>query len=234
MKTIAIMQPTYLPWSGYFGLMQKVDVFVLLDSVQFDKRSWQQRNKIKTANGPIWLTVPVVSKGKSKQLINEVQIDPGSNFVENHIRSIELNYRKTDFYNLISDNLFKTLRDNKTGLLVDLNVSLIKLFKSFLGIETEILLSSQLNGSGSKADMLVSLCEELNAKKYITPQGSRNYIEVTDVFKKSGIFLEYFDYIHPTYNQKFGEFVDNMSIIDILFNCGKDSASKIKKSWENR
>jgi len=106
MTRIAIMQPTYIPWVGYFSLINKVDVFIFLDSVQFAKRSWQQRNKIKTANESIWLTVPVLSKGKQSQFINEVEIDLTRDFSEKHIASLESNYHKAPYFLKYSPDFF--------------------------------------------------------------------------------------------------------------------------------
>ena len=117
---VAIMQPTYLPWSGYFGLMQAVDVFVLLDSVQFTRRSWQQRNQIKTARGGQWLSVPVLSKGKRDQLIREVEVDQSSGFAAIHRKSIEMSYAKTPYFNEYAGTLLPML-DNRSPRLAELH-----------------------------------------------------------------------------------------------------------------
>jgi len=222
MTRVAIMQPTYLPWCGYFGLMQAVDVFVLLDSVQFARRSWQQRNQIKAVNGAQWLSVPVLSKGKRDQLISEVEVDKTENFASTHRKTIEMSYAKTPYFNAYADELLPLL-DNPSPRLSDLTMSLILWLKSQLGITTQVLRSSELNGSGAKGELLASLCHELGASTYISPPGSKDYLDETDAFEKIGLQVKYFDFEHPEYPQLFGDFMPYMSIIDMLFNCGERS-----------
>lgn len=229
MTRVAIMQPTYLPWSGYFGLMQAVDVFVLLDSVQFSRRSWQQRNQIKTASGAQWLSVPVLSKGKREQLICEVEIDRSRDFEIAHRRSIELNYAKAPFFREYAADLLAML-SNPSLQLADLTADLIALLRTQLGIETRLIRSSALNGSGAKADLLASLCLELGATCYISPPGSHDYLDDSDAFAKLGIPIAYFAYQHPVYSQPHGEFLPYMSVIDMLFNCGPASLDIIRKA----
>ncbi|TAL62955.1 MAG: hypothetical protein EPN84_05780 [Legionella sp.] len=222
MTRVAIMQPTYLPWLGYFGLMQSVDLFILLDSVQFARRSWQQRNQVKTANGPLWLSVPVLSKGKRTQLISEVEIDYSQEFFRSHQKTLEINYNKTTYFQDFSPELFATLSDQKQHL-SELTISLICWLRDTLGITTPIKLASELNGKGAKADLLASLCQEVNATEYISPPGSKEYLDESTAFSQCNIPVRYFHFSHPEYRQCFGTFLSNMSIIDMLFNCGKDS-----------
>ena len=225
------MQPTYLPWSGYFGLMQSVDVFVLLDTVQFARRSWQQRNQIKTANGAHWLSVPVLSKGKRDQLICEVELDKSSNFANTHRRSIELNYAKSRYFEQYADTLLPLL-SNKSPFLADLNIGLILWLQAQLGIKTRVLRSSELNGSGNKADLLASICEQIGATSYVSPPGSKVYLDESDAFDKIGVAVQFYDFKHPEYSQLFGEFLPNMSIVDMLFNCGERASAMIKGASE--
>jgi hypothetical protein len=224
---VAIMQPTYLPWLGYFGLMQSVDVFILLDFVQFARRSWQQRNQIKTANGPLWLSVPVQSKGKRDQLISEAEIDYGHDFPRSHQKSIEANYKKSAHFDLYSPALFNIL-NAKNQYLSELTIQLIYWLKEVLGIKTNIRLASEFTKNGAKADLLASICEEVNATEYISPPGSKDYLDESDAFSKCNIPVRYFDFKHPCYAQRFGAFLPYMSIIDLLFNCGEDSLSLIQ------
>lgn len=226
MTRVAIMQPTYLPWSGYFSLMSAVDVFIFLDSVQFARRSWQQRNQIKTVTGPQWLTVPVASKGKRDQLILEVEVDKSSDFSTAHHRSIETSYGKAPFFKTYSADLLPLL-SNQSLLLADLTIGLILHLKSLLGIETKILRSSELKGTGAKADLLASLCQQVGATEYISPPGSREYLEESDAFTKIGVPISYFTFVHPEYPQLFGGFLPYMSAIDMLFNCGDRSRALI-------
>lgn len=233
MTRVAIMQPTYLPWLGYFGLMQSVDLFIILDSVQFAKRTWQQRNQIKTMNGPLWLTVPVLSKGKREQLISEVQIDYSHDFPKGHIKSLEMNYKKTAYFDIVSPPLFAML-SSSNKYLADLTINQIFWIRDLLGITTPIQLASEFEGVGTKADLLASLCEKVGAKEYVSPPGSKVYLDESNAFIKRGIPLSYFSFTHPVYLQQYGEFLPFMSIIDLLFNCGpENSARLIKGTCEN-
>ena len=229
MTRVAIMQPTYLPWSGYFGLMRSVDLFIFLDSVQFARRSWQQRNQIKTANGAQWLTVPVVSKGKRDQRIDEVEIDPTAHFAGVHRRTIELNYRKAPEYGALAPQILSLLEGPR---LADLTIGIIQRIQEMLGVATPVLRSSVMQGSGAKADLLVSLCREVGATEYISPPASQGYLDESDAFARAGIPVRYFNFRHPEYPQLFGEFLPYMSCIDMLFNCGDRSLSLIESGCE--
>ena len=222
MESVAIMQPTYFPWVGYFALMDSVDTFVVLDSVQFSKRSWQQRNQIKTESGPKWLTVPVISKGKRDQLISDVQIDYSDKFPESHIRMIEQNYRKTPFFSNYSEGFFNVLRKNHEYL-SHLSIDLILLIKDLLDIKTKIKYSSDLIAKGSKDELLAELCKYVGATEYVSPPGSKVYLDDSNSFIKRNIPIKYFDYKHPNYPQSHGDFIQYMSVIDLLFSCGPES-----------
>lgn len=219
---VAIMQPTYLPWVGYFALMKSVDIFIILDSVQFSKRSWQQRNQIKTESGPKWLTVPVISKGKMEQLITDVQIDHSNKFPENHINMIKQNYKKSKFFNNYSEDLFNILRKKHKNL-SSLSIDLILLIRELLGIKTTIKYSSDFSTKGSKDELLAELCEHVGATEYISPPGSKVYLDKSVSFVRRNISVTYFDYKHIEYNQLHGGFAEYMSAIDLLFNYGPQS-----------
>ena len=227
MITVAIMQPTYLPWLGYFDLVDRSDVFVFLDSVQFEKRGWQQRNRIKTSTGELMLTVPVLTKGRSDQKICDVMIDISQKFEKKHFNSIYSNYKKSIFFKYFDVEL-EEIYKNEINKLVDLNIRLIEWLSSKLGINTKFVYSSQLDTDGSKTELLVNICKIINADHYISPAGSKEYIDQNNLFIKSGIKLSYQNYKHPTYNQLFGDFIPYMSVIDLLFNEGKKSLEIIK------
>ena len=231
MKTVAIMQPTYFPWVGYFGMIDRVDTFIFLDSIQYAKRTWQQRNKIKTATGPIWLTVPTMSKGKHKQLINEVEIDTSRNFQASHLASIDNNYRKSPYYSEYSPALFSLLEKDHKNLSV-LTTELVKWFCNELGITTSIKYSSEMQSVGIKAELLATLCAQVDATEYVSAPGSREYLEESDSFDKRNIAINYFEYEHPKYPQLFGEFTPYMSIIDLLFNVGPESLTVIRQGYK--
>lgn len=220
------MQPTYLPWLGYFGLMRSVDLFVFLDSVQFTRRSWQQRNQIKTPTGAAWLTVPVHSKGKRDQRIDEVEIDRSRDFPNSHVRALELNYTKAPHYAEHAPAIAALLRTDDV-LLANLNIRLIESIASVLGISTPVRRSSELATSGAKADMLASICDQVGATEYVSPPGSKEYLDASDAFESRGIAVRYFQYTHAEYPQSFGTFLPYMSVVDALFNCGRPARAMI-------
>ncbi len=228
---VAIMQPSYLPWIGYFGLMRSVDLFILLDSVQFARRSWQQRNQIKTATGPLWLTVPVLSKGKRDQLITEVEIDRSRDFPSSHLKALEMNYRRSPNFEAYEQDLLPLLgADNR--YLAELTIGMILRIRDILGIATPMRRASEFEQSGTKAELLASLCERVGASEYVSPPGSKDYLDESDAFARCGIPLRYFRFTHLEYPQRFGDFVPHMSVVDLLFNCGADSLSVIEKGSE--
>jgi hypothetical protein len=227
MKKIAIMQPTYLPWIGYFALMDSIDIFVYLDSVQFDKRSWQQRNKIKTPNGAQWLSVPVFTKSLSSQLISKVRIDYSQHFPEKHLKTIELAYKKAMYYDTLFDELIAII-NRRYDKLCDLNIALIDLLKSKLGITTKCIKSSSLKTEYKKAELLADICENLSADTYISPIGSRDYMKKSKAFLSRNIKVLYNNYVHPRYSQMHGNFIEYLSCIDLLFNKGPKSLEIIR------
>lgn len=228
MKTVAIMQPTYLPWLGYFALMQRVDHFVFLDSVQFDRRSWQQRNRIKAASGVQMLSVPVLKKGKHGQLICDVEIDQESNFRKKHRNAIQYAYAAAPYFKKYSDQIFSAL-DQATPWLAELTIGLIVEIRRILGVTTEISRASQMELSGTKADLLADICRQLDANIYVSPPGSRGYMEQSTAFEDSGIEVQYFNYVHPEYLQLHGSFEPFMSIVDLLFNVGEESLRVLRE-----
>lgn len=230
---VAIMQPTYLPWIGYFGLMNSVDIFVFLDSVQFSKQSWQQRNRIKTPNGTMWLTVPTLSKGKSGQLISEVAVDLRG-FQRKHRCSIEQSYKHTRYFDIYAPALFGILEQKHTHL-SQMNMELILCLKNALGIQTKTMLASEIlaETASDKVDYLVGICNALQATEYYSPVGSKEYLSGSlHKFSEVGISVHYNEFLHPTYSQKFGEFVSHLAAIDLLFNEGPKSLDIIKRGYE--
>jgi hypothetical protein len=227
------MQPTYLPWIGYFGLMQSVNVFILLDSVQFSKRSWQQRNQIKTAQGREWLTVPVYSKGKREQLICDVKVEYSSNYFKKHINALELNYKKAPYFELYSEKIFELLASDCDSL-SNLTINLIVLLRDLLGIKTKVIRSTEFNTNTSKDELLAELCERVGGTDYISPPGSMVYLDDSEMFASRKISVKYFEFNHPLYAQQFEEFIPYLSVVDLLFNCGEDSLGIIEKGFENQ
>lgn len=231
MTTVAIMQPTYLPWLGYFDLIASSQIFVFLDDVEFSRQSWQQRNRIKTSTGVQWLTVPVIRKGRSTQKIKDVLINLNAAFHIKHIKTIKQYYSKAPYWERYSDE-FSMILNKQHEYLVELNLDLIGWFCQELGIVTKTIRSSQMNNveNVGKVERLVNICRYLGADHYLSPAGSKDYIDKNNLFINSGIKLSYQNYIHPTYYQLFSDFIPNMSAIDLLFNEGNNSLKLLKTS----
>jgi hypothetical protein len=226
-RTAVIMQPTYLPWSGYFDLVDQADVFVLLDSVQFDRRSWQQRNRIKTAQGELMLTVPVRSKGRFDQRIADVEIDAERRFADTHVRSVRLAYARAPHAARFLDAWEAVVRRGHARL-ADLNAELIAWLRDALGLQTPLVRSSSLDVSGKRVELLVDVCRAVGADHYLSPAGSRGYIEENDLFAVHGIALRYQAYRAPRYRQLHGEFIPSLSVLDLLLNEGDGSLAVIR------
>ncbi|MFA5974932.1 MAG: WbqC family protein [Elusimicrobiota bacterium] len=221
------MQPTYLPWIGYFDMIDRVDTFVFLDSVQFASRSWQQRNRVKGPQGECWLVVPVLSKGRRDQTIEQVEIDTTQAIAEKHLKAISLYYRKTPHFAAYFEDLSALYRKNHRRL-ADLNIELILWLCTRFGIQTPTLRSSTLPVEGKKTELLVSICKSLKAEHYLSAEGSRQYIEENNLFKTHGIGLSYHSYNHPPYRQLYGAFLPYMGALDLLFNEGPASLAVIQ------
>jgi hypothetical protein len=230
MCTIAVMQPTYLPWIGYFGMIDMADVFIFYDDVQFVKQSWQQRNRIKTQDGWIWLVVPVFQNFGQK--INQVKINNNQNWPKKHWKSIQYNYSKAPFFNEYMA-FIEEIYEKEWDYLADLNITLIKRISEFLGLDTEFMLSSELRGvEGTKTDRLINILKLIGADEYLTAPATKAYIE-PEKFKGNDIMLYWYEFNHPTYKQLYGDFVPHLSVIDLLFNTGGESINVIREGEEN-
>jgi WbqC-like protein family len=226
---VAISQPTYLPWMGYFDLIDQVDSFVFLDGVQFEKRSWQQRNRIKGSNGLILLTVPVSVKGQFGQLIAQVTISDIQDW-RKHSRSVEMNYRRARFFEKYWLDFNAVLEAGwKTGSLVDLNLAMIRWCMRQLGIEKPMLQSSQMPCTGKRSELLAEICKRLGATCYLSPLGSAEYLlEEAQEFTTRGIEVQFQHYEHPSYEQQYPPFVPYASVIDLIFNLGDEAISVVR------
>ncbi|MFB0564869.1 MAG: WbqC family protein [Candidatus Aminicenantaceae bacterium] len=222
MKIVAIHQPNYLPWAGYFYKILKCDTFVFLDNVQYEKSSFINRNRIKTSQGAAWLTVDVITKNRFGQFINEVEINNRVSWAKKHWRSISQNYSKAPNFDAYRDFFENTYQRNWEKL-VDLNKYLIVAICEIIGIkDTTILDASELDVQGKGTELLINTSKAVNADVYLSGFGGAKYME-EDAFNNAGIKLKYYDFKHPVYTQLFGEFIPNLSIIDLLFNEGEKS-----------
>lgn len=229
MEKIAIIQSNYLPWKGYFDIINDVDVFVFLEDVQYTKPDWRNRNQIKTAGGIKWISVPVI--GGTNQLIFEAKIDYSQDWREKHKRTIHHSYASSAYYNSYKDDLL-ALYDKKYETISELNISAVQKISELLGIDTQFMNSNDLNCSGTKDDKLIEICNKIGADYYLSGPAAKDYI-VDEKFKSAGVQLEYKDYSgYPEYNQSWGEFNHYVSIIDLIFNCGENAAYYIW-GWRN-
>lgn len=227
-KTLSLMQPTYLPWLGYFNLIKNSDEFIFYTTTQLSKRSWQTRNKIKSLNSNLMLTIPIIkSESRDNLSIENAKVQNEINWQENHLKSINQCYSKAPFfeqiYPLISGILLK-----KSNYLIDYTIPIILSFLEVLEIQTKISFSKEINYSGKKNEALISICKEQKANKYLSVQGSKDYIlNGENLFEKNNIDLLWHEYDHPKYNQLTSLFESHLSIIDSLFMLGIDGVKKI-------
>lgn len=218
-KIISIMQPTFLPWLGYFNMIKKSDIFVFFDDVQVTKRSWQTRNRIKTSSGEHFITIPV-KKGNSRSLIKDCEICIDEKWKDKFFKTLHNSYIKSEHYQSEIDFIKKIfLKDNKK--LSDFNSHIIKSICERLEIKTKFIFSSDLNSQGTKDEYLSLICKELNGDQYLSAQGSKQYIETgRNFFSEQQINVTYNEYKHPQYKQLYGDFVSHLAIIDAIFNIG--------------
>lgn len=219
---LVILQPSYLPWLGYFDQMAKCDRFVVYDDVQFDKNGWRNRNRIKTPQGPQWLTVPVLIRGRDFPDNREVEINNTTGWQAKQLKSIIQNYGRAPFFDHYAGELEKVLT-RPWRFLIDLNLEFLYLLIRQLGLTTSLVLSSELNiPKSGKTERLLAICRQLGADSFLEGDKGKNYIDETG-FRNAGIQLDYQSYQHPVYQQMYGQFIPYMSVIDLLFNHGTEA-----------
>ncbi|PFN79487.1 hypothetical protein COJ85_30775 [Bacillus sp. AFS076308] len=222
---IAIHQPNYLPWCGYFHKMLSCDLFVILDDVPFSKTAITHRNKIKSPDGPRLLTIPLAHKNG---LINEVTISSDSKWAQNHWTTIQRNYARAPFWKEFKD-LFLPIYENPDEKLALFNLRIIEVMRTILEINTPIILSSEIpDSTGHKGEKIINLCKSLHATIYLSGTGAKVYNDEKE-FERNQISLVYQKFDHPQYTQLWGDFSPNLSAIDLLFNCGPKSKELIQK-----
>lgn len=220
-----ILQPSYVPWRGYFHQIQKADVFVFYDDVQYDKNGWRNRNKIKTSNGPVWLTVPVRNLGLATP-INQVPIDWRQNWAEKHFNAIRQNYSKAPYFKQY-EPLVRSFYERRDEYLADFTIeSSIELARALGITHTRFVRSSTLSTSGIKTDRVLSVLKQVNATHYVSGPSAQSYIE-GEKFQEAGISLEYIEYKYPEYPQLHLPFSPQVSILDLIFAVGPAAASYI-------
>lgn len=218
-----ILQPSFIPWRGYFHQIQRSDLFVFYDCVQYDKHGWRNRNRIKTAQGAQWLTIPVTAGGASQGLlIRDALIARDQNWRRKHLATIEQSYRKAPFWRDFAP-LVEEIYSLPGPRLVDIICAATESITHALGItHTRFIRSSDMDAQGEKTDRLLDLLTRLGATHYISGPSARNYIQA-DKFAEAGITLEYMVYDYPPYPQLHGTFDGHVSILDLLFNVGPEA-----------
>lgn len=222
-KRVAILQPSYIPWRGFFDIICRVDEFILFDDVQFTRRDWRNRNIIKTAHGPQWLTIPVVNRHRYHQLIRDTEVvEPG--WAHKHWMAIAHNYRRAPAFAAHAERLEAAYE----AAALETRLSRINyLFQSvicaLLAIDTPVTWSSDYGGTGTRTDRLVGLCQAAGADRYLSGPSARAYIE-PEMFEAAGITLEYMDYSgYPPYPQLHGDFLPSVSALDLILNLGEQA-----------
>jgi len=215
-------QPVYLPWLGLFHKIALADAFVSFNQVQYLPKDWNNRNNIKTAQGPIWLTVPVLKSGYREKVLTEIEINNSIPWQRKHWKSIQLNYKKAQYFKRYADFFEDVYLNREWKYLADLNDYMLVRFIETLGIEVQFVDAREKDFKGKKNDLVLDMCLKMKAHMYIFGALGKNYADV-ESFERNNIKVYFQNYNHPTYPQQYGEFISHLSIIDLLFNCGPNS-----------
>ena len=229
MKKIAILQSNYIPWKGYFDIMGSVDEFIIYDEMQYTKNDWRNRNKIKTTNGLIWLTIPVKIE-KLNQKINETKIADNKWYIK-HKNSLQTNYGKATKFKECKDFIFNIYEQaSRLDYISEINYTFLNEINKFLKISTKISFSTDYNIGEGKTERLINICKQSNSNIYLSGPSAKNYIDEA-LFTKNNINLEWFDYIgYKEYEQLYPPFEHSVSILDLIFNMGEDAYKYLKST----
>jgi len=226
-KRIAILQSNYLPWKGYFDLIASVDEVVLFDHFQYTRRSWRNRNRIKTPQGVAWLTVPVLASPQRSTRISDVRIASPA-WVDRHLKTLKMAYSRAPYLLEVHRLVEEELRRHRSGMLSDLNVALVKRICKYLGIATRVTTHEDYKPVDHRQLRLRDICLQAGASFYVSGPAAKSYLDES-VLWRAGIGIEWFDYSnYPEYPQLWGPFVHEVSIVDLLASQGPHSASFLK------
>lgn len=224
---LAAHQPAHLPWLGYLHKVARADVFVYLDAVQFEKNSYTNRNRIKTPQGPLWLTVPVKARGHLDASLMTLAIDDVQPWRAKHLKSVEANYRKAPHFEACFPRLQALLaKPEPEASYAEFGWRELQFWLAEFGIGTRLLRQSQLAPTGAKSDLVLDLCRQLGADHYLSGALGRDYLRLDD-FAAAGIAVEFQQFAHPVYPQRWGAFESHLSVLDFWMNCGPDAARAI-------
>lgn len=227
-KRLAVLQPSYLPWIGYFEQIDYVDHFVFYDDVQYTTRDWRNRNKIISSNGTLWLSVPV--KGGQNQRLCDVVIDNTQRWRQKHLSTLKYNYQRAPYFEDIYP-IMESVLSRGHDKLCDLNADIIQQIMKYLDIQTYLYFSSQLGIEGDKNSRLVNMATFFDVCEYYTGASARNYLDI-DQFNKNNIDVKFQNYQIINYPQLSTSFDPYLSIVDLLFMCGKKSLNIIRGTHE--
>lgn len=209
-----------MPWLGYFDKIVRSETFVFLDNVQFKKNEFQNRNKIKTAQGWMWLTVPVLYKYPEQ--IDEVKINNGIDWRKKHLRTLEINYQKSSYFHDLFPEVQRFYAGDSASI-SEVNRESVLMLLRILGVQREIAIASALGHLPEEpSERLAAICEYMRADTYLSGAGGRTYLDL-EPFSKRGIDVVFQEFNHPLYHQLYGDFIPNLTLLDLLFNCGLDS-----------
>ena len=226
-KRVAMVQSCYIPWKGYFDLINSVDHFLLYDDAEYSKNSWRNRNRIKTANGLQWLTIPVAYSGRSRQRIDAVQVsDPG--WRDRHWKSLSQSYAKARFFDDYAGGLEQLYLGGTEKRLSAINRTFVEHVCDLLGIQTKISWTSDLDVDGTSTERVVGLCRAVGADVYLSGPTARDYLEV-DQFDRAGIEVAWMDYSgYPEYPQPHPPFEHAVTVLDLLLSTGPEARDYMK------
>ncbi len=232
---VSISQPAYLPWLGYFDRIFKSDVHIVLDDVMLERSSktrFTNRNKIKTHQGSLWLTIPVVTSGLGQPFINTVIVENESKWQHKHFQTLNGSYKKSDYF-VEHKSWFEDFYNQEWKLLSPILEYSTNYLLNILGITSSLIRSSELKVEGEKSDYILNLCKEIGATVYLSGPFGQDYLDLTK-FEKEKIEVWFHDYQHPEYSQLFKNFVPYMSIVDLLFNEGSKSLKILTKGSKSK
>ena len=216
----AVHQPQFMPWLGYFDKIVRSETFVFLDNVQFKKNEFQNRNKIKTAQGWMWLTVPVLYKYPEQ--LDEVKINNGIDWRKKHLRTLAINYQKAPYFHDRFPEVERFYAVDSASI-SEVNRQSVLMLLRMLGVDRKIAIASALGHQPEEpSERLAAICESLGADTYLSGAGGRTYLDL-EPFNKRGITVVFQAFNHPIYPQLYGDFISNLSLLDLLFNCGPNS-----------
>jgi len=223
---VSVHQPQYLPWLGYFDKIDRADVFVLLDNVQFKKNEWQNRNRIKTSQGPQWLTVPVLYK--FPQLICEVGINDRERWRHRQQQALISNYRKAPHWSLL-EPFWSEIFSRTWSTVAELNIYVVRELAALLGITTPLCVASELPPFPDDPDeRLIAITRHFGGDTYLAGSGGHDYMDL-DKYRRAGVTVVFQDYRHPVYPQLWGDFEPYMSVVDLIYNQGAEALEIIRR-----